>query len=174
MKQLYLLTLLCLCSFPLFAQSVLPKALVYGGDGVCEEDCAAGAIEAARVAGFDVEVILPETYHSSQLDGAAVWIQPGGYASQQAKSMGKRMMADVRAYVNKGGAYVGFCAGAFLATYKIGTLWFKYGFGLIPGKSVTYKAEGFPTIEKMSFGDTQRQIYWEGGPYFALSQENLK
>lgn len=172
MKKTFLLLSVVLSS-TVFAQAQLPKALVYGGDGACEEDCVTGAVEAARTAGFDTEVVLPKTYNSETLKGVSVWIQPGGYAKQQANSMGKKMMADVRAFVKNGGGYVGFCAGAFIATSSIGTSW-STGYGFIPGTSTVYKALGYPTIEKMTFGTSKKQIYWEGGPYFKLSSSDLK
>jgi len=171
MKTIY--CLIFLVSLPLYAQTKRPKALVYGGYGACTEDCVTGAVAAAEAAGFETDIVYPKYYHKSLLDDVSVWIQPGGTATSQAYSMGTKMMADIKEFINKGGGYVGFCAGAFIATSKIGTS-NKNGYGLIPGKTILYEADGYPTIENMTVLGNPRQIYWEGGPYFKLSDEDLK
>jgi hypothetical protein len=160
------------------AQSLIRKALVYGGGGACEEDCVTGAAEAARVAGFEPIIVYPKTYSSDLFTDAAVWIQPGGYATQSSKAMGKKMMADIRAFVKSGGGYVGFCAGAFLATSKIGTS-SSTGLGISPGVTTLYKAnKTYPSVEKVKIRLmdkwTDRDIYWEGGPYFKFSESEKK
>ena len=172
MKKTILLTLL-LSSTSLYAQMRRPVALVYGGDGACEEDCVTGAVDAAEKAGFETHIIYPKSYNASVLQDASVWVQPGGYAVQQANSMGPQMMADVKAFVKNGGGYVGYCAGAFLSTEEIGTSG-KKGHGFIPGKTKVYTALGYPTVEKMDFASKSKQIYWEGGPFFTMTSEDLK
>lgn len=175
MKLLLLLT--TMISFNSFAQSLPRTAVVYGGAGACEEDCVTGAAEAARQAGFNPVIVYPNTFDSSILKDAAVWIQPGGIAVTASKAMGKSMMNAVRSFVNNGGGYVGFCAGAFIATSRIGTSAYS-GLGIAPGTTTVYKAKGYPTIEKMSVkkndGQVSRQIYWEGGPYIKLSTSEAK
>lgn len=159
------------------AQALPKKALVYGGRGACEEDCVTGAVEAARIAGFTPVIVYPNTFHSSMLKDAAVWIQPGGTAVTASKAMGSSMMKSIRAFVKDGGGYVGFCAGAFLATSQIGTSWTS-GLGIALGSTKLYDADGYPTIEKMAVklngANVSRRIYWEGGPYFKLSSADLK
>jgi hypothetical protein len=172
MKKIFFLAL-SLSSLSLHAQVSRPLALVYGGDGSCQEDCVTGAVAAAEAAGFGTEVVLPQNYNSTTFKGAVLWIQPGGYSVAQAQSMGSSMMKDVRNFVKNGGGYVGFCAGAFLSTSRIGTSG-ETGLGLIPGATTLYKALGYPTIEKMTFGSLKKEIYWEGGPYFKLSSSDLK
>jgi Biotin-protein ligase, N terminal len=175
MKFIFLLS--ALVSINAFSQSAPRTAVVYGGEGACEEDCVTAVVEAAKIAGFTPVVVLPGTWDPAVLKDAAVWLQPGGYAVTSAKAMGKKMMADVRAFVKAGGGYVGFCAGAFIATSKIGTST-TTGYGFSPGITTVYKAKGYPTIEKMSMKlndglQHSRQIYWEGGPYFKFTKAEL-
>ena len=171
--------LLCLLiSSPLFAQSLKPKALVYGGPGACEEDCVAGAVESARLAGFNPVLVYPETFDPSDFKDAKVWIQPGGKASQASFAMGSTMLAAIRAYVKNGGGYVGYCAGAFLSTAKIGSTG-NTGLGIVPGRTILFNAPNYITMEKMeikanSGALTSRQIYWEGGPYFTFTETEKK
>jgi len=166
---------LVLSSFSLHAQIQLPKAVVYGGIGACEEDCVAGAVEAAKIAGLSPVVVYPNTFDSNVLKDAAVWIQPGGKSKGAANAMGSKMLGQIRAFIKNGGGYVGFCAGAFLATSKIGTSW-SNGLGIVPGRTILYKAKNYVTMEKINFvtssGIKSRQIYWEGGPYFSLPKKS--
>lgn len=125
-----------------------------------------GAVEAAKIAGFEVTMVYPSTFDPAIFQDAAVWIHPGGKATTGAKAMGRTMMGHIRTFIGNGGGYVGFCAGAFLTTSRIGASWTK-GLGIIPGRTVLYKAKGYPTVEKMDWGGKLREIYWEGGPYFS-------
>jgi glutamine amidotransferase-like uncharacterized protein len=165
--------LLALTSLSLSAQSLRPKALVYGGDGACEEECVSAAVTAAQKAGLTAYVVTPANYDKALFQDAVVWIQPGGHAVQESESMGDSMMEEVRNFVRNGGGYVGFCAGAFIATEEIGTSGVR-GLGVIPGKTIVYEALGYPTIETMRIGKSSRQIYWEGGPYFILDDRDLE
>lgn len=173
MKLLILLA--TMISFNSFAQSLPRTAVVYGGAGACEEDCVTGAVEAAKIAGFNPVVVYPNTFDSSILKDAAVWIQPGGTAVTASKAMGKNMMSAIRTFVKNGGGYVGFCAGAFLATSSIGTSWYS-GLGISPGKTILYKANGYPTIEKMlvkkMMGKLLDKFIGKAGP--TLSSQLLK
>ncbi len=45
-----------------------------------------------------------------------VLIHPGGSGSKQGKALGEKGRRAVRDFVSRGGGYVGFCAGAYLAT----------------------------------------------------------
>ncbi|HXH73524.1 MAG TPA: BPL-N domain-containing protein [Bacteriovoracaceae bacterium] len=171
MKYFHALTFLI--SSSLYAQARLPKALVYGGYGACKEGCITAAVDVARKAGYATQIVYPKYYHPSVLDDVAVWIQPGGYAVEQSESMGLQMMEDVKNFVREGGGFVGFCAGAFIATAEIGTSG-KKGYGMIPGKTKGYRAVKNPNVETMTFGEIKRELYWEGGPYFILTEKNLR
>lgn len=164
-------------SVSVFAQALQKKAIVYGGPGACTDGCVEGAVEAVRVAGLVPVVVEPRTWNPELLKDASVWVQPGGKAKSQASAMGSKMMNDVKNFVANGGGYVGFCAGAFIATYKIGTSFTK-GLNLVPGKTILYKAKGYPTIEKMDWltsnGKEDREIYWEGGPYFSFQSPRME
>ncbi|HXH29328.1 MAG TPA: BPL-N domain-containing protein [Bacteriovoracaceae bacterium] len=171
--------LLCLLiSSPLYAQTLKPKALVYGGPGACQEDCVTGAVESARLAGFTPVLVYPETFQASDLKDAKVWIQPGGKSSQAAKAMGSTMLGQIKAFVKNGGGYVGYCAGAFLTTAKIGTTG-NTGLGIVPGRTILYNARDYITMENMELKNSAgvvstKHIYWEGGPYFTFTPEEKK
>lgn len=158
-------------------------ALVYKGPGACEatsrtEGCAEAAARIAKSQGFQVVFVGPEDIPQPEWQNASLWIQPGGRARIQAKSMSKQLKSWIANFVREGGGYVGFCAGGFLATEKFG--WetkdgpFEdVGFGFFKGKSFYYDSfdevlnENFlAQIIETSWSGRNRYIYWELGPYF--------
>lgn len=144
-------------------------ALVYAGTGVCPEDCAAAAAESARLAGLTPRLIkgnsLPDSATAEQVEAfyknVAVWIEPGGYARNSWEGMTQKLRTTLKEFIRTGGGYVGFCAGAFMATAKIGGTG-AAGLGVFPGKTYPYNGSTTVTI---NWQGTSQKIYWEGGPY---------
>lgn len=175
--KLLILAALIACT-QAWAQALPKIALVYGGDGACPEDCVAGAVKAAELAGLTALVVDPKKYDPKIFDSAAVWIQPGGVAVTASLAMGSKLKTLLRNFVKNGGGYVGFCAGAFLATSRIGTSGYS-GLGITVGNTILYEGnDTYPSIEKMNFfldsGNQTRDIYWEGGPRFTFSNTDFK
>lgn len=140
-----------------------PKALVYNGAGACEEGCASAAFDSAAAAGFDPVYIGDANTDPRIFDGAAVWIQPGGHATQAMLAMSPQLKANLKNFIYHGGGYVGFCAGAFTATAKVGTTRTN-GLGILPGRTVLYGSG--VDLKKFTWNGSKRYLYWEGGPYF--------
>ena len=142
------------------------NALVYKGPGACDEGCAESAALMAELAGFNPVFVGPDETDPKIFDSAAVWIQPGGKASLVGRAMNEGLKDRIRAFVRRGGGYVGYCAGGFFATEKIGTLSDR-GLGLIVGRSRLYKkVSGSAAVVDLSWAGSRRQVYWEGGPAF--------
>lgn len=145
-------------------------ALVYAGTGVCAEDCAAAAAESARLAGLTPRLVynksLPESATPEQIEAfyknAVVWIEPGGYARNSWEGMTQALRTTLKEFIRGGGGYVGFCAGAFMATAKIGGTGAS-GLGIFPGNTYPYNGSTTVTVD---WQGTQQKLYWEGGPYF--------
>merc|ERR1711879_1121580 len=100
---------------------------------------------------------------------------PGGSGSRQAESLGDEGLDVVRKFVAEGGAYIGTCAGAFVAISHL----FFYG---RPGPPVKSLGTGVVTIEftEQAFYDFDYDrnkfggnvsIYYQGGP--VLSEASL-
>jgi glutamine amidotransferase-like uncharacterized protein len=141
-------------------------ALVYRGPGSCDEGCSEAAALMAEMAGFNPVYVGPNEMHPKLFDNAAIWIQPGGKSTAVGHAMSESLKNRIRAFVHDGGAYVGFCAGGFYATEKIGTTNDR-GLGLIVGRSRLYKkVKGQAAVLDLSWGGSRRSIYWEGGPAF--------
>jgi Biotin-protein ligase, N terminal len=180
--------LLLLLFLPASALAINNKALIYAGQGVCPEDCAETFIQIAQssnlipVLVYDTpevaNLLLPQLPNDKSFlisDGsnltdlladAAVWIMPGGHSVQEVSNMPPDMYQQVIAYVNGGGGYLGFCAGAFSATSLIGTTSVN-GFGIFPGNTQLYTNHSGldPDILKITWSGNLRYIYWEGGPF---------
>ncbi len=175
MKVFLLLTLLA--GLPAYSQTTLPKALVWGGPGACAQDCVTGAVTAAKKAGYNPVIVYPGSLVAEDFRDAKIWIQPGGKASQASFAMGSTIRNQIRTFVKNGGGYVGFCAGAFLATSTIGTTG-NTGLGIVPGRTILYEAIDYITLERMKLltpaGAVYRKIYWEGGPYFRFTAAELE
>ncbi|MCB1092993.1 MAG: biofilm PGA synthesis protein PgaB [Verrucomicrobiae bacterium] len=102
-----------------------------------------------------------------------VLIHPGGSASGQGKALGETGRAEVRSFVEKGGGYLGFCAGAYLATND-----YSWSLGLIDAKVVDRKhwARGkgpvtvslSPTGKSLLGADAEEvTFYYAQGPLLA-------
>lgn len=147
-------------------------ALVYKGPGSCLEGCSEAAAKVANMAGFTSVFVGPEQDNSELFKEAAIWIQPGGESITVSLKMNKKLKKLIQKFVFSGGAYVGFCAGGFLATEKIDNTYYS-GFGLIKAKSRSYdENDESPRFLDFKWNQKQRKIYWEGGPYFVVSKEN--
>ncbi|MCB1232647.1 MAG: biofilm PGA synthesis protein PgaB [Verrucomicrobiae bacterium] len=121
-----------------------------------------GAIRVERLTAADIQ--------SGKLSNFEVLIHPGGSASKQGKALGAEGRRVVRDFVSRGGGYVGFCAGSYLATND-----YDWSLHLIDAKVVDRKhwARGKGPVEvKLSSagatllksgGDTV-SIYYAQGP----------
>jgi glutamine amidotransferase-like uncharacterized protein len=141
-------------------------ALVYKGPGACDEGCSEAAALVAQMAGLNPVFVGPAETDPNIFKNAAVWIQPGGHSRTVGRNMSDDLKDRIREFVHGGGAYVGFCAGGFYATARIGELK-DAGLGLIAGRSKLYeKADADATVLPLIWDGKERQIYWEGGPAF--------
>jgi len=161
-----------------FHAEARPVALIYQGEGSCEEGCSEASAEVALRAGFEPRFVGPEalTAQSTEADvqtlfgNARVWIQPGGVAVTALYAMTPTLRQAIREFVAQGGGYVGFCAGAFMATQRIGTSRYA-GLGILPGFTAPYFLNPIrPNLDyslpAITWGGSRRHVFFEGGPYF--------
>ena len=149
-------------------------AVVYRGKGACPA-CYKGAAKAALAAGLRVIYVTDRLRDFSILKEAKVWIQPGGTSKTALLAMGEAYLERLRDFVAQGGGYVGFCAGAFLATAENGSTGLA-GLGIVPGRTIPifedFSREDHPYLLNLVWGGHPRVIYFNGGPYFDLSSVN--
>lgn len=157
-------------SFSLYAFD----ALVWGGPGACEDGCVEGAVTVTKLAGFEPMIVTPENFNPSLFENAKVWVQPGGRAGRASKAMGATLRQQLKEFILKGGGYVGFCAGAFLTTKKIGSTSVT-GLGIIEGKTTPYrKSKGSISVQALTTSNGIKYHYWQGGPYFSFTKSQSK
>lgn len=72
-------------------------------------------LEACRAQGWDLAPISAAQLCQGGLDQAQVLVMPGGWPSLKRVALGQAGAAAVRAFVETGGRYLGFCGGAGLA-----------------------------------------------------------
>ncbi len=143
------------------------RAAVYSGAGVIPiPDPAAFALSLSE------EVVVHSvdggTIRAGALKADDVLVVPGGFADEQAAALGPEGLSEVRRFVAEGGAYVGICAGAYLATAhpvpRAGSLELLDVMSLPPWQRGAGPLRvGWPG-EAGSF-----PMYYENGPVFGLA-----
>lgn len=174
MTKIYLRLYIALLFSNTMALANLPNALIYDGPGVCPEDCLKAASNIAKMAGFTPIYVKAKSQDYSVFRDAAVWIQPGGVAGTAAEVMSEHLKNNLRAFLLSGGGYVGFCAGAFLATQEIGDGGLE-GLGILNAETRLLHSSNHVRLFNIQWGQNKRHIYWEGGPYFKIyTQSNIE
>lgn len=146
-----------------------PLALVYQGPGGCTRwKCHEAAAAAAYARGFDIRFVTPAKLTAEVFRGAALWVQPGGNAITVAEKIGPEGLALIRKFVRYGGAYVGFCAGAFLADKTVNDEETIKGLGLLPISTydlpVNSDPNGIPLV--IDWEGEKRTLFFNGGGSF--------
>ncbi|MCX8472375.1 MAG: BPL-N domain-containing protein [Sediminibacterium sp.] len=159
---------------------VSPTEDNYLGNGYCWDSI-------AKSAGYKTIFITEKDSQTvtQYFSKDAIWVQPGGDATEVVKYMPKTLVKNIIQFVSKGGGYVGSCAGAFLAGTKFsyrdttGILYTFDGWGFIPDTvfvdpnlqdtSVYGKYNTYLSTKWQNRGDLD--IYWWFGA--VLSTKNL-
>jgi hypothetical protein len=91
------------------------RVAIYDAPGVSAEALQETAALLARTPGFAVAILTPDQVRTSRLAGHHVIIFTGGRGSEQGRLLGEEGRRVVRAFLARGGGYIGVCAGAYLA-----------------------------------------------------------
>jgi len=153
-----------------------PKlALVYRGKGACK-DCSASAVARAWELGMSVRWVESADDVAKVFSGASTWIQPGGLALDAAKEMPAALKEGVRNFVRNGGGFVGFCAGAFLASDLMHIDGEDVpGFGMIPSSTSVWDGTLLDsTVLPLLWNGRIRDLVWYWGPVFDVAPDAVK
>jgi len=74
------------------------------------------AHKALEVCGLSFDLIWAEDVKRGRLNDYALLFVPGGWASNKVKALGDDGVSAIKKFIHDGGAYLGFCGGAGLAT----------------------------------------------------------
>lgn len=160
-----------------FAKGKRPIALVYSGPGACsieDGDCVSAAAEVAKRAGLNVKYVEPGYFKPSDFDRAVVWIQPGGDAIETAIQTSAQEKNMIKNFLRRGGAYLGFCAGAFFADTWVDNDNTVPGLAILPGVSFDLTQDEKPMMVYVLWEGLLRSLYFQAGPYFQIHDEQSR
>jgi putative intracellular protease/amidase len=110
-----------------------------------------------RETGIKVVTVKPADIEAGALDGMDVVIFTGGSGSKQAGALGEAGRVKVREFIERGGGYVGICAGSYLACSG-----FSWGVKVLDAKTASPKWRRGAGTVKLEFTARGREIF--GGP----------
>jgi hypothetical protein len=113
------------------------------------------AHKALTSAGLPFTLVRAEDVRNGCLDEYTALFVPGGWASNKVKALGDDGVAAIKKFVHGGGAYLGFCGGAGLATMD--------GIGLLQVKRRPTK-ERVPSFSGRIKLKVNNHSLWEGVP----------
>ncbi|MCB2226645.1 MAG: hypothetical protein KQH53_08190 [Desulfarculaceae bacterium] len=132
-----------------------PARLLWDGGGLWSLMC----LEAAWQSGLCLWPISAASVADGGLEGAGLLVVPGGFSQYKKMALGEAGAREVRRFVERGGAYLGFCGGAGLA------LSVADGLGLVP----LDRATGYQRLPGLSGpvmvrpeGGAQGHAMWQG------------
>lgn len=151
-----------------------PLALVYRGPGSCSDgDCSKVAANLMRKAGFRTLYIRPSEITPKILAAARVWVQPGGDALRVRAAMSKKAFEALKEFIYDGGNYIGFCAGAFLASPWLDDNDTLPGLNIVPAYDIDHThGDERPRVEPIVWHGKSRYVYYQGGAAFRVGPEN--
>jgi glutamine amidotransferase-like uncharacterized protein len=127
--------------------------------------------------GFEVRKVTPFEIREGVLTNLQVLIMPGGSGKKQATNLETIGVDAIREFVRKGGGYVGFCAGSYLASCQ-----YPYSLHIINSRVVDREHwnRGTGTVnlkftekgrEILGHPETEVDVFYGQGPLFAPTNE---
>jgi len=127
--------------------------------------------------GFAVQKVTPLEIREGILTNLQVLIMPGGSGKKQATNLERNGVDAIREFVRKGGGYVGFCAGSYLASCQ-----YPYSLHIINSRVVDREHwnRGTGTVklkftvkgqEVLGHPEGDVEVYYGQGPLFAPTNE---
>lgn len=108
--------------------------------------------ELIKTPGFTGVRVCPEDIQAGVLSQFDTVIFTGGSGSGQAKAIGESGRAQVRSFVEKGGGYIGICAGSYLACAG-----FPWGLGILDARTKSplwQRGKGMVSLEFTTRGES--------------------
>jgi glutamine amidotransferase-like uncharacterized protein len=117
--------------------------------------------------GARLERLPPAAFASAHLAEFDVVVFSAGGASTQAKDIGEAGRKNVRRFVRRGGAYLGICAGAYLACAE-----FDWGLKLIAAETISDKWQRGTGKVQMQLTPEGRRAFGSADAPLAVAYEN--
>merc|ERR1719193_1090665 len=131
--------------------------------------------------GYEVKEIMAENIIDGDLEPPALLVMPGGYDLGYVEKLDGHGIMGIREFVENGGTYVGFCAGAYFASawcqFKLGTsievnerralsLHKGRALGVSPGSGYSFDCPGIVTVRPKDSSMPPFRSYLNGGCCF--------
>jgi glutamine amidotransferase-like uncharacterized protein len=151
-----------------------PLALVYKGPGACfDGNCSKVAADLLRRAGYHTLYVHPSQITARLLAKAKVYVQPGGDALRVRAALSEKAFNAIKDYVYNGGNYLGFCAGAFLASPWLDDNDTLPGLNIVPAYDIDHThGDEKPRVEPIIWHGVTRYVYYQGGAAFRVDEKN--
>jgi putative intracellular protease/amidase len=130
------------------------KIAIYDGPGSGEGGIVSVTKRAQQLPGAVVTPLKPAEIGTRDLSEFDVVIFSGGSGSAQSKAIGDAGRENVRKFVEKGGGYLGICAGAYLACAG-----FDWGLGILNAKTVSNKWQRGGAMLRVELTDEGRSFF---------------
>jgi hypothetical protein len=136
------------------------KVALYDADGSFGKGVPRVTEQLGKVPGLRLVKFAQDDFRAGKLDGFRVVIFTGGSGSKQSAAIGEDGRTRVKQFVEKGGGYLGICAGAYLACDG-----FSWGVKILDAKTVSSKWKRGQGTVKFELTDKGREIFGDrAGP----------
>lgn len=150
-----------------FAANKPIKVALYNDVGAAGKGVPCVCTELGKYPDIEVTKVSAEQIRNGILDNFDVVAFTGGTASAQARTLKEQGRANVKKFVEKGGGYMGICAGAYLACNG-----FDWAVGVLDAKTVSPKWQrGEGTVE-MELTPEGQKLLGQTNKIFAVKYEN--
>jgi hypothetical protein len=143
------------------------KIAIYDGPGSGEKGIVNVTQRAQQLPGVKITALTPEEVGSRDLSGFDLIVFSGGSGSAQAKAIGEAGRKNVREFVERGGGYLGICAGAYLACAG-----FDWGLGILNAKTVSQKWQRGRGMMQVELTDGGRELFGRVDGNFTIRYAN--
>jgi putative intracellular protease/amidase len=137
------------------------RIAIYEGPGSGDKGIVSVSARAKQLPGATVTPLKPAEVGSRDLSEFDIIVFSGGSGSAQAKAIGEAGRKNVRQFVERGGGYLGICAGAYLACAG-----FDWGLGILNAKTVSNKWQRGRAMLQVELTEPGRGLFGSvNGPF---------
>jgi glutamine amidotransferase-like uncharacterized protein len=143
------------------------RVALYEDKGAAGKGVPCVCTELGRFNDIGVTKVSAEQIRNGVLDNFDVVVFTGGAASTQAKTLGDQGRANVKQFVEKGGGYMGICAGAYLACNG-----FDWAVGVLDAKTVSPKWQRGAGMVQVELTPEGQKLLGQTTKNFTIKYEN--
>lgn len=143
------------------------KIAIYEGPGSGEKGIVNVSERARQLPGVRVVALKPKEIGARDLAEFDIIVFSGGSGSAQSKAIGDAGRENVRKFVERGGGYLGICAGAYLACAG-----FDWGLGILNAKTVSNKWQRGRGMMRIELSDAGRGVFGAVSGQFTIRYSN--